>query len=226
MPVYLLCFDKKFRHAKHYIGFVEKNENLTKRLAHHRKGSGSKLMAAVAKAGIGFCVARIWPDGDRNFERKLKNRKKSSELCPYCIASKKETARRMKVLAQEKIVIAKLNEPTIIAKAEKLRQKHIAHLKANPPSPKMQAALKEVSTPEGFRAAFDLIKEHDEPLVCPVVQKAAELTTKPVIDMTGMAVHEMITKAKEIVNAQSQSDTNPSRWKRIWSRVARFLRLS
>jgi len=100
MPVYLLCFDKKFRHAKHYIGFVQNMEGLPKRLNHHKKGTGSRLMAAVTKAGIGFQVARTWPDGDRNFERKLKNRKKSAELCPLCIAAKK-AAKMPKTIMQE-----------------------------------------------------------------------------------------------------------------------------
>lgn len=114
MPVYLLCFDKKFRHAKHYIGFVQNMEGLPKRLNHHKKGTGSKLIAAVSKAGIGFQVARIWEKGDRNFERKLKNRKKSSELCPICIAAKKEREAREKVIAQENLAIAELNKPPTI----------------------------------------------------------------------------------------------------------------
>src|ERR1700677_1755041 len=87
--VYLLCFDKKFKHAKHYIGYANTPKSFEKRLACHRKGQGAKLMAAIAKAGIEFKVARTWDTGDRNFERKLKNRKKSSELCPICIAAKK-----------------------------------------------------------------------------------------------------------------------------------------
>lgn len=190
MPVYLLCFDKKFRHAKHYIGFVQNMEGLPKRLNHHKKGTGSRLMAAVAKAGIAFCVARTWPDGDRNFERKLKNRKKSSELCPHCTAAKKETARRKKVLAQEQVTIAKLNAP---------------------------------------------------PIVCPVIEVAKSITLDPTIVGPGgslegrtlssvadeafngdPSVQELIDKAKEITDAQSQSDTNPSRWKRIWSCVSRL----
>ncbi len=112
--VYLLCFDKKFKHAKHYIGYAENQRTFEARMKHHAKGSGSRLMAAIAKAGIGFCVARTWPDGDRNFERKLKNRKKAAELCPHCTAALKEKKRREKVLVQEKAVIEKLNAPPIV----------------------------------------------------------------------------------------------------------------
>ena len=34
--------------------------------------------------GIQFNVVRTWPDGDRNFERSLKNKKKASRFCPIC----------------------------------------------------------------------------------------------------------------------------------------------
>lgn len=100
--VYLLCFDKKFKHAKHYIGFAENQRTFEMRMKHHKKGSGSKLMAAIAKAGIGFTVARTWPDGDRNFERKLKNRKEGPRLCPHCQAEAK--ARRAAKVVKTDIV--------------------------------------------------------------------------------------------------------------------------
>lgn len=81
--VYLIHFDSPFKHAKHYIGFTETND-VTKRMDHHRKGSGSSLMKAVTKAGISWNVVRTWPNETRTFERKLKNRKKSSQICPVC----------------------------------------------------------------------------------------------------------------------------------------------
>jgi hypothetical protein len=40
----------------------------------------------VTDAGIGFQVARTWDGEDRAFERKLKNGKHSSRLCPICKA--------------------------------------------------------------------------------------------------------------------------------------------
>jgi len=83
--VYILHFDRKLHHAQHYIGFVDHPAHtLEKRLEYHRKGQGSKLLKAVVAAGINFKVADIWIDGDRNFERSLKNKKKASKLCPIC----------------------------------------------------------------------------------------------------------------------------------------------
>lgn len=81
--VYLLCFTENYRHARHYIGFVDGGETeLKSRLQQHRSGSGARLMQVVSEAGIDFKLARTWPDGDRNFERHLKNMKKSSSYCP------------------------------------------------------------------------------------------------------------------------------------------------
>lgn len=81
--VYLIHFEKKFYHAQHYIGF-SKDELFKNRIEHHKSGSGSRLMRAVTKAGIGWKIARTWPNEDGNFERSLKNKKKSRLLCPCC----------------------------------------------------------------------------------------------------------------------------------------------
>lgn len=84
--VYLIHFDQKLCHAQHYIGFCEKG--LESRLEYHRSGRGSKLLKAVAEKGIGFGVVRTWDEGDRNFERKLKNQKNAKKLCPVCCGLK------------------------------------------------------------------------------------------------------------------------------------------
>ncbi len=82
--VYLIHFDQPLAHAQHYIGFCEKQNGLESRLEYHRTGRGSKLLKAVSEKGIGFEAVRTWPDGDRNFERSLKNRKNAKRLCPIC----------------------------------------------------------------------------------------------------------------------------------------------
>jgi hypothetical protein len=56
---------------------------MQKRLAHHRAGTGARLMAVVARAGIAWSVARVWPDGDRTFERNLKHHS-GTRYCPVC----------------------------------------------------------------------------------------------------------------------------------------------
>lgn len=80
--VYLIHFSEKIHHAQHYIGFVE--GNLIQRIELHLNNRGSKLLAAVNNQGIRWQVVRVWLEGDRYFERKLKNYKKSRHFCPIC----------------------------------------------------------------------------------------------------------------------------------------------
>lgn len=78
--VYLIHFERAFHHARHYIGWTTNDS----RIQRHIDGHGSKLLRAVANAGIAFHVVREWHGVDRHFERKLKNMKKSRALCPQC----------------------------------------------------------------------------------------------------------------------------------------------
>ncbi len=72
--VYLIHFDKPYRHAKHYIGYTEE-EDVSHRLERHRKGNGARLLQVVVEAGIAFSVVKIWKGLDRETERKIKNQK-------------------------------------------------------------------------------------------------------------------------------------------------------
>lgn len=86
--IYLVHLDQPFHHAKHYLGFVESDlgERLDERMERHRRGTGSKLLRAVAKAGIGWRVVRTWR-GTRADERRMKNAKMTPRYCPICSAS-------------------------------------------------------------------------------------------------------------------------------------------
>ncbi len=86
---YLIHFTRKLGNpesprgqAGHYIGFAE--HDLAARLERHRAGNGSRIMAAVSKAGITWVLARTWEGGSRDLERTLKARKQASDLCPIC----------------------------------------------------------------------------------------------------------------------------------------------
>lgn len=85
--VYLIHFDKPLAHAQHYIGFAE--NNLEQRISRHRSGAGAKLLRAANIAGISWNVVKVWEEGDRNFERSLKNKKKTRCICPVCLEKKK-----------------------------------------------------------------------------------------------------------------------------------------
>ena len=71
--------------AQHYLGFTH---DLEGRLAAHRTGNGSAIMAAVTRLGVGWELARTW-DGDRGLERALKNQHNGPRLCPICNKSRR-----------------------------------------------------------------------------------------------------------------------------------------
>jgi len=80
--IYLLHFDRPYKHAKHYLGYTD---DLESRLERHRAGNGARLVEVITQAGIGFVVARTW-EGDKHLERKLKNRGSSVRFCLICKA--------------------------------------------------------------------------------------------------------------------------------------------
>jgi len=88
ITVYLIHLSRKIGNpanprgqAQHYIGSAC---DLAARLESHRKGLGSKLMAAVAQAGISWSCVRVWVNVPRSFERELKSKKHAQRFCPVC----------------------------------------------------------------------------------------------------------------------------------------------
>jgi predicted GIY-YIG superfamily endonuclease len=78
--VYLLHFDRPYKHARHYCGWTA---DLTSRLAAQAAGRGARLVEVITVAGIGFTLARTWP-GDRDRERQIKRQGGLSRCCPLC----------------------------------------------------------------------------------------------------------------------------------------------
>ena len=77
--IYLICFERPFSHARHYMGWTQA---LGVRLHLHRAGRGARLMDAVTQAGIGWEVVALFY-GDRNDERAMKNHG-HARRCPRC----------------------------------------------------------------------------------------------------------------------------------------------
>jgi predicted GIY-YIG superfamily endonuclease len=78
--VYLLHFDRPYRHARHYTGYTT---DLQARLQLHRAGGGARLLQVITRAGIGWTVARTW-SGSRALERRLKRQGGASRRRPIC----------------------------------------------------------------------------------------------------------------------------------------------
>lgn len=81
MAVYLIHFDPPYKHAKHYLGFAE---DVLPRVWAHQTGHGARLTQVAVDHGCNLVLARVWEDGDRKLERKLKRRKNAPKLCPIC----------------------------------------------------------------------------------------------------------------------------------------------
>ncbi|MBU6231704.1 endonuclease [Patescibacteria group bacterium] len=100
--IYILHFNTPYKHATHYIGYTASVDSLETRIGHHLDGRGARLMNAVARAGITFELAAIFP-GDRTLERKLHKQSAASpsrgiySICPLC-----------RYLAREKAELSKL----------------------------------------------------------------------------------------------------------------------
>lgn len=87
MTVYLIHFQTPLHHARHYIGYAERVKS---RLAHHRHGTGARLLAACNSVGIEYDIARTWEGEGRDFERKLKRCKNAARYCPVCNPNARE----------------------------------------------------------------------------------------------------------------------------------------
>lgn len=85
MAVYILHFDPPYLHARHYVGF---SEDVPGRFDTHSRGRGSPLVKAALRSGSTVTVAHVWEEGDRTFERKIKNAKSTPRFCPICKNSK------------------------------------------------------------------------------------------------------------------------------------------
>lgn len=84
--VYVIHFDKPYKHAKHYTGIAK---NVPKRMKEHRGGYGARLLQVLKENNIGFKFA-ILKTYD-NFseakaeEKRLKTKvKKPQRYCPFC----------------------------------------------------------------------------------------------------------------------------------------------
>lgn len=91
MAVYLLHFERPIspnHTCLHYLGFAN---NVDARIKHHRAGtSKARLLEVAHERGIGFEVVRVWEDGDRELERRLKRWHNSRLLCPVCLEERKK----------------------------------------------------------------------------------------------------------------------------------------
>lgn len=79
--VYLLHFDRPYKHAKHYVGW---SSDIESRLLAHKNGRGARLIEVISNEGIAARLVRVWPRRTRRFERQLKRNSHIPAACPEC----------------------------------------------------------------------------------------------------------------------------------------------
>lgn len=92
--IYVLHFDRPFKHARHYVGFTSRKK-CDVRIEQHLSGKGSPLVRAVVAEGIEVSVS-LTMEGTRTQERAIKNQKNAAFICPICKIGfrKKKTEQR------------------------------------------------------------------------------------------------------------------------------------
>lgn len=81
--IYLLHFSSRVSDGhttQHYMGWAR---DLKGRVRHHKNGTGARLTQVAVERGISMEVVRTW-EGTRDDERRLKNGKRGTRLCPVC----------------------------------------------------------------------------------------------------------------------------------------------
>jgi len=82
--IYLIHFSEPYKHARHYLGWAA---HLAARIAHHRNGSGARLLEVVNEKGIAWDVVRAWR-GTRADEARVKGWNGNCRICPVCAHAK------------------------------------------------------------------------------------------------------------------------------------------
>ncbi|MFB7722301.1 hypothetical protein [Nocardia sp. NPDC056100] len=106
--VYLLHFDRPYRHARHYTGWTSDLDN---RLAEHRAGRGARLLEVLRDNGISWQLARTW-EGTRARERQLKREGGASRRCPKCGVRPREIRDAAQLAVQARRDLATRRTPT------------------------------------------------------------------------------------------------------------------
>jgi hypothetical protein len=84
--LYLIHLEPRYAHAGHYLGYAD---DIARRVREHGGGHArsSPLLRAARAAGSRLTVTRVWEDGDRVLERRLKRGGGLSRHCPTCRAA-------------------------------------------------------------------------------------------------------------------------------------------
>ena len=82
IAVYLLHYKQPRKHVRHAVRIVEAPAEAIRKLY---RNLGGQVIDPLAEAqGINFVLVRTWRKRGAAFEKRLKNQKHHSRLCPFC----------------------------------------------------------------------------------------------------------------------------------------------
>jgi len=81
--VYLLHFDRPFRHMRHYVGAAADLLALELLIANPGMHTRSSMLIAAKKAGVRFTIGRIWRGGAERADlvRSHQNHTRHCDIC-------------------------------------------------------------------------------------------------------------------------------------------------
>ena len=80
--VYLVHYKRPRGHIRHAVRWIEAPAGAIRKL--YRNLHTQPIDHRAKAQGIGFILVRTWHGRDGGFERKLKDQKHHSRLCPFC----------------------------------------------------------------------------------------------------------------------------------------------
>jgi len=89
--VYLLHFDRPFRHMRHYVGSVASLAELEQLLEHPTIRARSPILAAATLAGVQFSVGRVWRGGALRADL-VRDQQNHARYCDICTCARSGVA--------------------------------------------------------------------------------------------------------------------------------------
>jgi predicted GIY-YIG superfamily endonuclease len=109
VAVYLIHFGRPpAGRGGHYVGYTT---DVERRFQEHQTGKGGRATVAAHRAGITMELVRVWPDGDRAFEQRLRRLGRLVHYCPVCAARRVDSDGRLLASPGDLALVCVAGEP-------------------------------------------------------------------------------------------------------------------
>lgn len=84
----MTCYALEFSNGRIYVGYTESLDTVGQRLSYHKRGKGSAFCREMFKRGNTIERVVVFPNGTRDNERAIKNRKNHAKFLANCTIDK------------------------------------------------------------------------------------------------------------------------------------------